>query len=51
MDKLKELKATAYDLIGNIEFLEKKLREVNTQIAEESKKLEENGSSNDSNAN
>jgi hypothetical protein len=51
MTNVQELKATAYDLIANITFLENKLREINNQIAEESKKLYENGSasSNDSN--
>ena len=34
MDKLMDLKATAYDLLANIEFLQNKLREVNKQIAE-----------------
>lgn len=46
MDKLKELKATAYDILANIEFLQSKLREVNAQIAQLSKD-EENGSAND----
>lgn len=34
---LKDLKATAYDLIANIEYLESKLREVNLKIAEVAK--------------
>lgn len=34
MDKLKELKATAYDLLANIEYLQNKLKEVNVKIAE-----------------
>ena len=50
MTNLQELKAQAYDLLANIEFLQLKLREVNAQIAEESKK--ENGqSSNSDNSN
>mgnify|MGYP003334338776 CR=1 FL=1 len=49
MANLQELKAQAYDLLANIEFLQLKLREVNAQIAEESKK--ENGSTDNSNAN
>ena len=31
---LKELKAAAYDLFANIEYLQSKLREVNMKIAE-----------------
>ena len=31
---LKDLKATAYDLLANIEYLQSKLREVNLKIAE-----------------
>ena len=51
MANLQELKAQAYDLLANIEWLQAKLREINVQIAEESKKLNESGStvSNDSN--
>ena len=49
MDKLQELKAQAYDLLANIEWLQAKLREVNQQIAEESKKQQESGQSNHSN--
>jgi hypothetical protein len=41
MTNLQELKAQAYDLLANIEFLQLKLREVNAQIAEQSK--QENG--------
>lgn len=51
MDKLKELKAQAYDLLANIEWLQAKLRETNAAIAEETKKEQENGSSDNSNAN
>ena len=51
MANVTELKAQAYDLLANIEFLQSKLREVNMTIAEEMKKEQENGSqhSNDSN--
>lgn len=38
---IKDLKAIAYDLLANIEFLQNKLREVNKQIAELSQ--QENG--------
>lgn len=51
MDKLKELKAQAYDLLANIEWLQTRLRETNAAIAEETKKEQENGSSDNSNAN
>lgn len=48
---IKDLKAQAYDLLANIEWLQAKLRETNAQIAEETKKQQESGSkhSNDSN--
>lgn len=51
MTNLQELKAQAYDLLANIEFLQSKLREVNIAIAEQSKKQQESGSTtnNDSN--
>lgn len=49
MDKLQQLKAAAYDIMANIEFLQSKLRETNLQIAEEHKKLQDNGQSVDSN--
>jgi len=51
MTNVTELKAQAYDLLANIEFLQAKLREVNMTIAEEMKKEQENGSkhSDDSN--
>ena len=51
MANVTELKAQAYDLLTNIEFLQSKLREVNMTIAEEMKKEQENGSkhSDDSN--
>ena len=51
MDKLQELKAQAYDLIGNIEWLQGKLREVNMAIAEETKKQQESGNANSGNSN
>jgi hypothetical protein len=44
MTNLTELKAQAYDLLANIEFLQSKLREVNMAIAEETKKQQESGS-------
>jgi hypothetical protein len=43
MTNLTELKAQAYDLLANIEFLQSKLREVNIAIAEETKKQQESG--------
>jgi hypothetical protein len=51
MANVTELKAQAYDLLANIEFLQSKLREVNIAIAEENKKQQESGSkhSDDSN--
>jgi hypothetical protein len=51
MANVQELKAQAYDLLANIEFLQAKLRDVNIAIAEETKKQQESGSklSNDSN--
>jgi len=51
MANVQELKAQAYDLIANIEFLQTKLQEINNAIAKESQKQQENGSasSNDSN--
>lgn len=51
MDKLQTLKAAAYDLLANIEWLQARLRETNQQISEETKKQQESGStdSNDSN--
>jgi hypothetical protein len=44
MANVMELKAQAYDLLANIEFLQSKLREVNMAIAEETKKQQESGS-------
>lgn len=46
MDKLQTLKAAAYDLLANIEWLQAKLRETNQQIAEETQKQQESGSTN-----
>jgi hypothetical protein len=41
---LVELKAAAYDILSNLEYLQKQLQEVNQKIAEELKKeKEENG--------
>lgn len=52
MDKLQELKAQAYDLLANIEFLQAKLRETNNEIAKlAAEKQNNDGSSNGSNAN
>ena len=34
MNNLTQLKAQAYDLLANIEFLQSKLKEVNQKIAE-----------------
>lgn len=39
-----ELKAKAYDILSNLEYLQKQLQEVNQKIAEEIQK--ENGESN-----
>jgi len=38
---LTELKAAAYDALVNVEYWQRKLQEINQQIAEESKKQEE----------
>lgn len=38
---LKDLKATAYDLLANIEYLQSKLREVNLKIAELAKEQDD----------
>ncbi len=46
---LKDLKATAYDLLANIEYLQSKLREVNLKIAELAK--EENDRATDTTGN
>jgi hypothetical protein len=41
---LVEMKAAAYDLLANLEYIQKQLQEVNQKIAEELKKeKEENG--------
>jgi len=42
---LTELKAAAYDLIANIEYLQKSLEQINKQIAQATKE-KENGQSN-----
>ena len=44
MANVQELKAQAYDLLANIEWLQAKLREINVQIAEETKKQQISGS-------
>lgn len=46
---LKDLKATAYDLLANIEYLQSKLREINLKIAEVAK--EENDRATDTTGN
>ena len=51
MDKLQTLKAAAYDILANIEWLQAKLRETNQQIAEETKKHQESGSANNNDSN
>jgi hypothetical protein len=39
-----ELKASAYDLLANLEYIQKQLQEVNQKIAEElQKEKQENG--------
>lgn len=48
MANVQELKAKAYDLLANIEWLQAKLRETNEAIAEETKKQQENGKSGNS---
>jgi hypothetical protein len=37
-----ELKAQAYDLLAQLEYIQKQLQEVNLKIAEEMKKNEDN---------
>lgn len=44
MDTITSLKATAYDLLANLEYIQKQLQEVNQKIAEEMKKNENNSS-------
>lgn len=52
MDKLQQLKAQAYDLLANIEFLQSKLRETNNEIAKlAAEKQNNDGSADNSNAN
>ena len=53
MDKIKELKAMAYDIMANMEFLKGKLSEVNNAIAKLSKeeKDKENGTGDSSDVN
>ena len=43
---LTELKAKAYDLLANLEYIKKQLQEVNQQIAEEMQKNDKADSSN-----
>jgi len=41
MDNITSLKAKAYDLLAQLEYLQKQLQEVNQQIAEEMKNNED----------
>ena len=41
MDNITSLKAKAYDLLAQLEYLQKQLQEVNQKIAEEMKKNED----------
>lgn len=41
--KIIELKAQCYDILAQLEFLQKKLQETNLLISEEMKKLESEG--------
>ena len=43
----KDLKAIAYDLIANIDYLQKQLNSVNNQIAKKSEEEKKNGTAND----
>jgi hypothetical protein len=43
---LKDLKAQAYDILAQLEFLQQKLKETNDQIAEEMKKQNDNNEAN-----
>ena len=40
MNEIKELKATAYDVLANIEFFQKKLQEINGMIMQKNKELD-----------
>lgn len=51
MANLQELKAAAYDILANIEFLQAKLRETNQAIAELAQKEKDNGPTDSNNAN
>ena len=51
MSKIHELKAMAYDVIANIEFLKSKLAELNAAIAKENQQEKENGSTDTHSAN
>jgi hypothetical protein len=46
MDTITSLKATAYDLLANLEYIQKQLQEVNQKIAEEMQKNDKADSSN-----
>ena len=43
---LKDLKAQAYDILAQLEYLQQKLKETNDQIAEEIKKQNDNNQAN-----
>lgn len=40
MEKIKELKSEAYDILANIEALQRRMQQINQAIAEESSKVE-----------
>lgn len=42
-----DLKAMAYDLLANIDYLQKKLSQINNEIAKKSEEEKKNGSAND----
>jgi hypothetical protein len=46
MDTITTLKAKAYDLLANLEYIQKQLQEVNQQIAEEMQKNDKADSDN-----
>jgi hypothetical protein len=43
---LKDLKAQAYDILAQLEFLQQKLKETNDQIAEKMKEANDNNEAN-----
>jgi hypothetical protein len=48
---INDLKAMAYDILANIDFLQKKLNQVNAEIAKQSQEQKENGTNNNSSNN